>query len=425
MGNCKSKAHSDVIDFSQPNGVDKSVFRFDKDARQIVFVGEDAETAEITAVGSSQSDDTTNEPDTGSCVTENSTTLENQKSLLGEITEFLEHDEENSTVCSQSTRGRNSPMRFFKSPPKNTQDHSTGYHARSNMMEERALVEIENDRRSVSPLAFESDMRYANQISRHPYVLGTDPSEDESDGTAYSRDSSTLNGLRHVLSGETDSVDREKEVDADQSLYLLEPRSEAKERNENSVLAHQANQIKNKKVLHHLASPNDELERSQILLLDDDTSDSSLDNIEASLQEIQTYHQVEERPNSTEIISNDEYDDEGYIPLTKSSSNDSYEGHDSDDEITKITDNISSSMVHEGASERDSANMHGFPLKEVNPSFYQNEVEKADHDLNEKSQASDTEVTNSHECVVPQVTNDIMEVDDTMSKYFSMRSNDS
>jgi len=69
MGNCKSKAHGDVIDFSQPNGVDKSVFRFDKDARQIVFVGEDAETAEITAVGSSRSDDTTNEPDTGSCAT--------------------------------------------------------------------------------------------------------------------------------------------------------------------------------------------------------------------------------------------------------------------------------------------------------------------------------------------------------------------
>ena len=70
MGNCKSKARSDVVEAQHP--VDKGAFRFDKDARQIVYVGEDAATAEITAIGSSQSgEDATNEGDSNSMSTTN------------------------------------------------------------------------------------------------------------------------------------------------------------------------------------------------------------------------------------------------------------------------------------------------------------------------------------------------------------------
>lgn len=109
MGNCKSKSKSHVIGPSYPDD-SKGVFRYDKDSRKILFVGEDAEDTEITGLGSSQSYVSTSSK---SAEPSGIHAEPVERSLLGEIADFLEDDGDDSTVNTMSTRGRNSPMLYI------------------------------------------------------------------------------------------------------------------------------------------------------------------------------------------------------------------------------------------------------------------------------------------------------------------------
>ena len=362
MGNCKSKAKSDVVEAQHP--VDKGAFRFDKDARQIVYVGEDAATAEITAIGSSQSgEDATNEGDSNSMSTTNpANDAFIEKSLLGEITEFLEHDGDNSTVYTQTSRGRNSPSLLFNSP--NYTSHPEGFRDHGNSSKERTMVDFESPRNSVSPLGLEPDIHDGDSVNRFPYVIHTNPSEDETEQT----DSSTLNGLRHVHSEETYDTLREQVEDIGQSILLM--KSSSSESEESSVYfvstkksrsPHQdQDQIHDSPTLE--MATNRDIHISQMFSMDD-----SADNIQSSLQQLQGFHRTDESTNQRrdmcEDQGEDDYEyDEGYIPLTKSRSKEASEGYESDDEISKISGKEHSEYF----KRNDTIELAALPINEYN-----------------------------------------------------------
>ena len=228
MGNCQCKSRNgDVITAPQlvdKNPVEKGAFRFDKDARQIVYVGEDAATAEITAIGSSQSgEDATNEGHSdSSAATENTNPALDavpEKSLLGEITDFLEHDGDNSTVYTQASRGRHSPSLLFNSPKYSSQREALKN--RNDSIENRDVGfedSPRNNDNAVSPLGLEQYHNDGDSISRHPYM--TIHQTTSEDGTQFT-DSSTLNGLRHVRSEETYETYRDQVEGIEQSILLL------------------------------------------------------------------------------------------------------------------------------------------------------------------------------------------------------------
>lgn len=312
----------------------KGVFRYDKDSRKILFVGEDAEDTEITGVGSSQSYVSTS---TKSADPSGLHAEPVERSLLGEIAEFLEDDGDDSTVNTMSTRGRNSPM-LYTSKPERTNQHETVLTASSSKTR-----------------GFDDSKLGIIKLTNDPYSILTKLSDgtDNSDETA---DTSILNGLNHLKSGDSQmqqdfshrqdpdpedwdgdyiSADSCKEtpkspnleVGAHQFDALIQKVSSTEESN-SSADDLQRNlketpMMKNgegyvgtsKSQLESPANSNDKDDCQELLetMTNDEKSHTSLDDLDCNLQNIL----------SVKSEDMDEFYDEGYIPLTKTNSSDS------------------------------------------------------------------------------------------------------
>lgn len=284
MGNCKSKAsHQVVLDQRQQqhyyahHDPQKSAFRYNNNTKQIIYVGDDAEATEVTALASHEGDASvsTISKDCYKCGREFQV---QERSLLGEITQFLEEDEdENSTVYSLSTRGRASPMFLFSPEQQRTLEEQ---HLRSIKKEDYQRDEImspydpykkfnydggvdtSNREASVSPLAFGHDgvsPKHSFTYDAHdvPAIISK-PSVD----SAESQDSSTLDGLLHLGSAsvQSDLLSRKEDIgesssSEDLELRLDTPRVDSVVQNAGNILT----------------SPLNESYNSQLELLEQDT----------------------------------------------------------------------------------------------------------------------------------------------------------
>mmetsp|Transcript_8220 Transcript_8220/g.15477 ORF Transcript_8220/g.15477 Transcript_8220/m.15477 type:complete len:1017 (+) Transcript_8220:83-3133(+) len=300
MGNCKSKSINHVIGPSYPDD-SKGVFRYDKDSRKILFVGEDAEDTEITGLESSQSYVSTS---TKSADASGVHAEPVERSLLGEIAEYLENDGDDSTVNTMSTRGRNSPMLYN---PK-SQDSKPG------------MIKLTND----------------------PYYIRTVLSDgtSNSDETA---DTSILDGLNHLKSADSQSrkeylqhqdPDPEDWDDDYVSANTCKETRKSPTRVENvldcdAVLQTTMTDKENCSSAHNSSSKDTSKEQSQVtssrnhsndcheileIIMSDETSNTSnYDDRENRLQTIL----------SSKSDDMEEFYDDGYIPLSKSNSSDS------------------------------------------------------------------------------------------------------
>jgi hypothetical protein len=333
MGNCKSKSKSHVVGPSYPDD-SKGVFRYDKDSRKILFVGEDAEDTEITGVGSSQSYVSTS---TKSADPSGLHAEPVERSLLGEIAEFLEDDGDDSTVNTMSTRGRSSPMLYIPKPER-TNQHETVLTASSSKTR-----------------GFDDSKLGIIKLTNDPYSIITKLSDgtDNSDETA---DTSILNGLNHLKSGDSQmqqeffhrqdpdpedwdgdyiSADSCKETPKSPNLEesaihfdaLIQKVSSIEESNssaddlqrnleETSMMKNGEGYVgKSKSQLDSSANSNDKDDCQELLetMTNGEKSHTSLDDLDCNLQNIL----------SVKSEDMDEFYDEGYIPLTKTNSSDS------------------------------------------------------------------------------------------------------
>jgi hypothetical protein len=330
MGNCKSKSQNQFIAPSYHDNP-KGVFRYDKDSKQIVYVGEDAEATEITAIASKSSDLTTTTNEGELCISSDSTSFSaehnalddtpRERSLLVEITEFLEEDGDDSTAYSISTRGGASPMMFspekYTGPSQGDEFLSPYYH---NITGD-SNVDIQ--RAAVSPLAFEHETLGKYKVTNDQYTIQRKSSEDDtdkSDSTEKSRkseDSSTLNGLMHTLSGESSEY---------RNNDLAEASSNDSEDCDDFYIPG-VNTQKGAVTFQAIENDTSNEYYSNMVLLDDE-SHSSLDDIQSALEKVQ-----DER-----VEHNEDQDDynKGYTPLTLPGSSDSQEEYESDEEVTTI-----------------------------------------------------------------------------------------
>mmetsp|Transcript_3687 Transcript_3687/g.5616 ORF Transcript_3687/g.5616 Transcript_3687/m.5616 type:complete len:1278 (+) Transcript_3687:54-3887(+) len=310
MGNCKSTAHNQVVGPAYHDD-NKGVFRYDKDSRQVVYMGEDAEATAITAIGSSE-----DVHDGDVCAESTSNSIEHQmpddgireRSLLGEISAFLEEDGDDSTVYSISTRGGGSPSLFspvnhMKSPQGD--EFMSPYYRHFNG---NSTVDIQKT--AVSPLVFEHETLEKYKVTNSAaYTIERKSSEDHTETSGGSGDSSTLNGLVLAPSSESSeyltsiggaiSAESESESEDDSDVY-----------NSLGVETHKSSMIFKPIAQNGIESKYD----SNMILLDDDQSQSSLDDIQSALQTLQQ--------------SDEKKIDEGYIAITKSLSNDSSNGYE-------------------------------------------------------------------------------------------------
>jgi hypothetical protein len=274
MGNCKSRAQADkVVASSRP----------EKRARLMFYGRRGGAGTFETAIGSSRSEDSADKGDGTSFATDNSGlvgmnllgaegssfatdnsglvgvslladgtsfnsglggvslladgtsfTTENSGligvSLLGETASFSEHDDDRSTMFTQSPRGRNSPGRLF-----NSQNH--------------------------------------NHNHRNSYN-DNDP-----------------NGLRHHTLFDVIEDEFQDEVEVVQSLLLIKSPSDPRKLDEyyataNNAKRSSADQFQNTRTLG-IGTPNQDYYSSQLISLDE-----SIDDIKASLEHIQEYQQT-------------------------------------------------------------------------------------------------------------------------------------
>eukprot|EP00979_Chaetoceros_neogracilis_P008264 scaffold1835_cov272-Chaetoceros_neogracile.AAC.1 len=330
MGNCKSKSQNQFIAPSYHDNP-KGVFRYDKDSKQIVYVGEDAEATEITAIASKSSDLTTTMNEGELCISSDSTSFSaehnalddtpRERSLLVEITEFLEEDGDDSTAYSISTRGGASPMMF--SPEKYTGSSQGDEFLSPYYHNITGDSNVDIQRAAVSPLAFEHDTLGMYKVTNDQYTIQRKSSEDDtdkSDSTEKSRkseDSSTLNGLMHTLSGESSEY---------RNNDLAEASSNDSEDCDDFYIPG-VNTQKGAATFQAIENDTSNEYYSNMVLLDDE-SHSSLDDIQSALEKVQ-----DER-----VENNEDQDDynEGYTPLTLPGSSDSQEEYESDEEVTTI-----------------------------------------------------------------------------------------
>lgn len=284
MGNCKSKAsHQVVIEQRQQQHYyahhepQKSAFRYNNNTKQIIYVGDDAEATEVTALASHEGDASvsTISKDCYKCGREFQV---QERSLLGEITQFLEEDEdENSTVYSLSTRGRASPMFLFSPEQQRTLEEQRLRSIKKEDYQRDEImspydpykkfnydggVDTSNREESVSPLAFGHDgvsPKHSFTYDAHdvPAIISK-PSVD----SAESQDSSTLDGLLHLGSAsvQSDLLSRKEDIGKSSSSEDLELRLDTPRIN--SVVQNAGN---------ILASPLNESYNSQLELLEQDT----------------------------------------------------------------------------------------------------------------------------------------------------------
>ena len=330
MGNCKSKSQNQFIAPSYHDNP-KGVFRYDKDSKQIVYVGEDAEATEITAIASKSSDLTTTTNEGELCISSDSTSFSaehnalddtpRERSLLVEITEFLEEDGDDSTAYSISTRGGASPMMF--SPEKYTGSSQGDEFLSPYYHNITGDSNVDIQRAAVSPLAFEHETLGKYKVTNDQYTIQRKSSEDDtdkSDSTEKSRkseDSSTLNGLMHTLSGESSEY---------RNNDLAEASSNDSEDCDDFYIPG-VNTQKGAVTFQAIENDTSNEYYSNMVLLDDE-SHSSLDDIQSALEKVQ-----DER-----VEHNEDQDDynKGYTPLTLPGSSDSQEEYESDEEVTTI-----------------------------------------------------------------------------------------
>ena len=351
MGNCKSRAHNQVVGPAYHDD-NKGVFRYDKDSRQVVYMGEDAEATAITTMGSSE-DAPEGDNVSSALSTSNSISISTEhqmpddeiraerSSLLGEISAFLEEDgDDNSTVYSIFSQEYQ-----MKSPQGD--EFNSPYYRHFNGS---STVDIQKT--AESPLVLEHETLEKYKVTNSEYKVTNSAaypierrfSEDHTEISGRSGDSSTLNGLMHSASSESSeyhhsfldgaiSADTESQDDSD--VY-----------NTLEFETHKSQMVF--KPIAPIKSTYD----SNMMLLDDDKSQSSLDDIQSALQTFQH--------------SGDEDFDEGCIAITKSRSMESATGYDYDDETSKINKNASNKVLASGYDSGDE--MQKGPIEQGNSS---------------------------------------------------------
>lgn len=104
MGNCHAKKRDAVVIKVKQEG--DGVFHYDKDAKRIVYAGEDART-ELMLASSGSGSECSRKP-SGSNTGDKDGNKAKKKSVLGEIAEFTEYlEDDSSTIYTQTTYGRN------------------------------------------------------------------------------------------------------------------------------------------------------------------------------------------------------------------------------------------------------------------------------------------------------------------------------
>lgn len=316
MGNCKSKSNNHVIG---PSHLDdnKGAFRYDKDSKKILFIGEDAEDTEITGLGSSQSyvSTSTKSADPSALNVEPV-----ERSLLGEIAEFLENDGDDSTVNTMSTRGRASPTLYIPKPQSVTyqQDESAKISARSNQYD----LQDKKEKSSASPRTFDlHPMKEKNKLTNDPYFIQTQFSDDGSDKSSGTTETSTLNGLNHLLSCDSQvqrGVTSQQDPDPDDwdDDFISASTFTDKEESSNSV-----------------KRSNDFDDMLKMIIHDEASTSSKEGAVDSSLKRI----------TMSKSDDSDSLYDEGYIPIAKTSSYGSSQKSNSTNDAELSDDNSFSS----------------------------------------------------------------------------------
>ena len=338
MGNCKSRAQADkVVASSRP----------EKRARLMFYGRRGGAGTFETAIGSSRSEDSADKGDGTSFATDNSGlvgmnllgaegssfatdnsglvgvslladgtsfnsglggvslladgtsfTTENSGligvSLLGETASFSEHDDDRSTMFTQSPRGRNSPGRLFNSQNHN-HNHRNSYNDNDpNGLRHHTLFDVIEDE-------FQDEVEVVQSL-----LLIKSPSDprklDEYYATANNAKRSSADQFQNTRTLVIDTPTRDddyyatannaKRSSADQfqntrTLGIGAPtRDDEYYATSNNAKRSSADQFQNTRTLG-IGTPNQDYYSSQLISLDE-----SIDDIKASLEHIQEYQQT-------------------------------------------------------------------------------------------------------------------------------------
>jgi hypothetical protein len=338
MGNCKSRAQADkVVASSRP----------EKRARLMFYGRRGGAGTFETAIGSSRSEDSADKGDGTSFATDNSGlvgmnllgaegssfatdnsglvgvslladgtsfnsglggvslladgtsfTTENSGligvSLLGETASFSEHDDDRSTMFTQSPRGRNSPGRLFNSQNHN-HNHRNSYNDNDpNGLRHHTLFDVIEDE-------FQDEVEVVQSL-----LLIKSPSDprklDEYYATANNAKRSSADQFQNTRTLVIDTPTRDddyyatannaKRSSADQfqntrTLGIGAPtRDDEYYATANNAKRSSADQFQNTRTLG-IGTPNQDYYSSQLISLDE-----SIDDIKASLEHIQEYQQT-------------------------------------------------------------------------------------------------------------------------------------
>ena len=306
MGNCKSRAQADkVVASSRP----------EKRARLMFYGRRGGAGTFETAIGSSRSEDSADKGDGTSFATDNSGlvgmnllgaegssfatdnsglvgvslladgtsfnsglggvslladgtsfTTENSGligvSLLGETASFSEHDDDRSTMFTQSPRGRNSPGRLFNSQNHN-HNHRNSYNDNDpNGLRHHTLFDVIEDE-------FQDEVEVVQSL-----LLIKSPSDprklDEYYATANNAKRSSADQFQNTRTLGIGAPTRDDEYYA----------------TSNNAKRSSADQFQNTRTLG-IGTPNQDYYSSQLISLDE-----SIDDIKASLEHIQEYQQT-------------------------------------------------------------------------------------------------------------------------------------
>jgi len=322
MGNCKSRAQADkVVASSRP----------EKRARLMFYGRRGGAGTFETAIGSSRSEDSADKGDGTSFATDNSglvgmnllgaegssfatdnsglvgvslladgTSFNSENSgligvsLLGETASFSEHDDDRSTMFTQSPRGRNSPGRLFNSQNHN-HNHRNSYNDNDpNGLRHHTLFDVIEDE-------FQDEVEVVQSL-----LLIKSPSDprklDEYYATANNAKRSSADQFQNTRTLGIGTPTRDddyyatannaKRSSADQfqntrTLGIGAPtRDDEYYATANNAKRSSADQFQNTRTLG-IGTPNQDYYSSQLISLDE-----SIDDIKASLEHIQEYQQT-------------------------------------------------------------------------------------------------------------------------------------
>uniref|UniRef100_A0A7S3V9N5 Uncharacterized protein n=1 Tax=Chaetoceros debilis TaxID=122233 RepID=A0A7S3V9N5_9STRA len=426
MGNCQNKGRDAVVVVRPPGGKDdqtqNGAFRYDKESKQIIYVGEhdEEDRTEITIEPSNSSESSTvatltvtgNDISvTGSSPSTTNPTSnfragartsaaaeDGPRSLLGEITEFLEDDA--STIVTQTTCDQNgSPPQFF-SPPAHQNEHSSIFDVSSRRKSTISPLGFENEHDD-SPMANpEHDRAPATESSsskavpseiNQGYRIENKMSDDETED-------SDLNGIFHVLSEESDDALRTSPDLDEMNLFRMGPSDPRDEDWDDEFVSASSESMEDSceptpkswydtNDLPHASSTDDEDDRcvlndSEMVLYDDELE--SLDGIVSNLQMVKT----------SEARQDDEGEDEkgDLIPEIKTNAYREKTG----DEV------LSSSGSYDEVSDRDPlirSLKDASSEKEVEDSRTKNSINAKEALANEEKESNDKiSETNTEEC---------------------------